>query len=181
MCEEKKKGNNKIQDIVSKFDDLKESLQEKIDELKESLQKNFSENFVKLRELGHKSQEEGKKYVENVLNFLPLKGYIERFRDNDYLKLASQIQKDLEKKFGVGIDKILNAFSIASTLDTEEIHEKLEELQKELKALKKELSKSEKNESPKVEEKKEHKKEYKKDKRDGRKNRTEEKIEEKTE
>ncbi|MBN2694039.1 hypothetical protein JXR93_05210 [bacterium] len=174
MCEEKKKGNKKIQDIVSRFDDLKESLQEKIDELKETLQKNFSENFVKLRELGHKSQEEGKKYVENVLNLLPLKSYIEKFRDNDYVKLASQIQKDLEKKFGVGIDKILNAFSIASTLDTEEIHEKLEELQKELKALKKEISKGEKKEFHKSEEKRDHKRDHK---RDGKKNKPEVKAE----
>ena len=113
----------------------------KFDELKDMIQKNVNDNFNKIKELPKSTQEMGKKYVDSVLTLIPLKDLLDKVKINDYKELATSVKTELEKKFNVGIDQILNAFSIASTLDTKELSKKIEKLEKEIKALKKESKK----------------------------------------
>lgn len=126
----------------------------KFDELKEMIQKNVNENIDKFKGLSQNTQEMGKKYVDSVLTFVPFKDLLGKLKSNDYKELATGIKSELENKFNVSIDQILNAFNIASTLDIKELTEKLEKLEKELKKVKKETKKT----SAKKEEKKTTKK-----------------------
>lgn len=143
MGEKKNKSFDLLETVQKKFDDAKSTLQKTIDEVKDIIQKNLSENLTKIKEV---------------------KAYLDKFKDNDYVRLAVSIREDLEGRFGVGIDKILNAFSIASTLDTKEINSKIDELSKEISKLKKEL-RDKKEDKKEVKEIKEEKKEDKKERK----------------
>ncbi len=114
----------------------------KFDELKEMIQKNVNENIDKIKGLSQNTQEMGKKYVDSVLTLVPFKDLLDKLKSNDYKELATGIKSELENKFNVSIDQILNAFNIASTLDIKELTEKLEKLEKEVKKAKKETKKT---------------------------------------
>jgi len=103
----------------------------KFDELKEMIQKNVNDNIDKIKGLSQNTQEMGKKYVDSVLTLVPFKDLLDKLKGNDYKELAIGIKSELEKKFNVSIDQILNAFNIASTLDIKELTKKLEKLEKE--------------------------------------------------
>jgi len=142
--------------VTSKIEELQTSVSSiigKFDELKDILQKNVNENVDKIKELSQNSQEKGKKYIDSVMGLIPFKNYYDKIKENDYTKLALTVKKDLEGKFNVSIDQILNAFSIASTTDTKELIEKIEKIEKDLKKAEKELKKIKKEKKEKKEKK----------------------------
>ena len=114
----------------------------KFDELKELIQKNVNDNIDKIKGLSQNTQEMGKKYVDSVLTLVPFKDLLDKLKSNDYKELATGIKSELENKFNVSIDQILNAFNIASTLDIKELNERLEKLEKDAKKVKKTTKKS---------------------------------------
>ena len=155
-----KKKNSISKTLEKTIEDIQASVTSvvgKFDELKELIQKNVTENLDKIKGLSQNTQEMGKKYVDSMLTLVPFKELLDKLKSNDYKELATTIKTELENKFNVGIDQILNALSIASTLDTKEIVERLEKLEKEIEELKK-AKKTTKKKTTKKETKKETKK-----------------------
>jgi len=169
MADKKKNAISKT--LEKTLEDIQTSVTNvvgKFDELKDMIQKNVNDNIGKIKGISQNTQEMGKKYVDTVLTLVPFKDLLDKLKSNDYKELANGVKKDLEGKFNVGIDQILNAFSIASTLDTKELNKKIEKLEKEIKSLKKVKKESKKTtvkkEAKKAPVKKETKKTTKKTK-----------------
>jgi uncharacterized protein YoxC len=130
--------------VTSKIEELQTSVSGiigKFDELKDLLQKNVNDNVDKIKELSQNSQEKGKKYIDSVMGLIPFKNYYDKIKENDYTKLAITIKTDLEGKFNVSMDQLLNAFSISSTMDTKELLEKIEKLEKNVNKVNKDIKK----------------------------------------
>ena len=139
MTDKKKNAiTKKLEKTIEEIQTSVTSVVGKFDELKELIQKNVNENLGKIKDLSQNTQEVGKKYVDSVLTLLPFKELLDKLKSNDYKEIAGTVKSDLENKFGTTIDQILNAFGIASTLDTKELKKEIENLQKEIDTLKKE-------------------------------------------
>jgi hypothetical protein len=135
-----KKKNSISKTLEKTLEDIQTSVTTvvgKFDEIKDMIQKNVNDNLDKIKGLSQNTQELGKKYVDSVLTHIPFKDFLDKVKSNDYKELANGIKSELENKFNVGIDQILNAFSISSTLDNKELVQRIEVLEKEIKALKK--------------------------------------------
>ncbi len=144
MSDKKKTVMNKIEDLQSAV----LAIISKVDELKDTLQKNAN-----LEKFKSSSQEFGKKYMDKFADMLPFKNYYDKFKANDYAKLAKQIKEDLEGKFNVGMDQLLNTFGISSVEDNKEILKKFEEFEKDIKKLEKDIKKLKKDLKEKKEKK----------------------------
>jgi len=126
--------------ITIKIEELQSSISGiigRFDELKEILQKNLDEQVDKIKVIGQDTQEKGKKYIDSVMGLIPFKNYYDKIKDNDYTKLSLTIKKDLEGKFNVSIDQLLNTFNIASVLDIKDLEEKIKKAEKNLKKFEK--------------------------------------------
>jgi len=152
MTDKKNKITKTLEKTIEDIQTSVTSVVGRFDELKDILQKNVIDNFDKIKGISQNTQEKGKKYVDSVLTLVPLKETIDKLKSSDYKELATTVKTDLEDKFNVGIDQILNAFSIASTLDLKKLNDKIEDLEKKVKkSTKKETKKAPKKETKKKE------------------------------
>ncbi len=157
----KKAISEKLEKTIKDIEVSVTNVVNKFDELKELIQKNVNENLDKIKEISQTTQSTGKKYVDSVLTLVPFKELLDKFKNSDHKELALTIKNDLEKRFNVGIDQILNAFNIASTADTKEIIKRLESIEKELKDLQKSKKETKKPSKKKPASKKEKKEDEK--------------------
>ena len=104
----------------------------------------------KVVERGRDAQEEGKKRLEELVGSNPL---LERVRDADLYQRVQSLRNDVEQRLEGGMDRLLDAFGVATQSEVEKISKRIDALSTKVGELAKQQKSFVKSASAKVREK----------------------------